>query len=61
MQIEAALKKCQAEMKPIPEEVKYLAGLQRVPGRPPAVGYFGRICAEKGFGQIIDAFVLLHR
>ena len=29
-QIEAALKKCQAEMKPIPEEVKYLAGLQRV-------------------------------
>lgn len=29
-QIEAALRKCQAEMKPIPEEVKYLAGLQRV-------------------------------
>ena len=29
-QIEAELKKCQAEMKPIPEEVKYLAGLQRV-------------------------------
>lgn len=29
-QLEAALRKCQAEMKPIPEEVKYLAGLQRV-------------------------------
>jgi hypothetical protein len=29
-QIEAALRKSQAEMKPVPEEVKYLAGLQRV-------------------------------
>ncbi len=29
-QLEATLRKCQAEMKPIPEEVKYLAGLQRV-------------------------------
>jgi glycosyltransferase involved in cell wall biosynthesis len=29
--------------------------------RPPTVGYFARICPEKGLHQLIDAFILLRR
>lgn len=36
------------------------SSLQRRPDRSPTIGYFGRIAAEKGFGQIVDAFMLMH-
>lgn len=32
-----------------------------VADRPPTVGYFARICPEKGFDRIVDAFVHLRR
>ncbi len=36
------------------------SGLKRISGRPPTVGYFGRIAPEKGFARIVDAFIRLH-
>lgn len=36
------------------------SGLKRISGRPPTVGYFGRIAPEKGFARIVDAFIHLH-
>ena len=38
-----------------------LSGLSRIKDRPPTIGYFGRIAPEKGFDQIVDAFIHLHR
>jgi glycosyltransferase involved in cell wall biosynthesis len=29
--------------------------------RPPTIGYVARVCPEKGFGQLLDALVLLRR
>jgi glycosyltransferase involved in cell wall biosynthesis len=37
------------------------AELERRPDRSPTIGYFGRIAAEKGFGQIVDAFIMMHK
>ena len=31
------------------------------PGEPPAVGYFARVCPEKGFHVLVEAFCLLRR
>lgn len=41
-----------------------LAGHDGVPGvqsRPPTVGYFARICPEKGLHRLVQAFQILHR
>ena len=37
-----------------------LSGLRRTSGRPPTIGYFGRISPEKGFDKIVGAFIHLH-
>lgn len=37
-----------------------LSGLSRIKDRPPTIGFFGRISPEKGFDQIVDAFIHLH-
>ena len=41
-------------------DTRDFSGLKRSSGRPPTVGYFGRIAPEKGFEHIVDAFIRLH-
>jgi glycosyltransferase involved in cell wall biosynthesis len=35
--------------------------VERPPDRPPTVGYFARICPEKGFHNLVNAFIHLRR
>ncbi len=37
-----------------------LSSVNRINGRPPTLGYFGRIAPEKGFDQVVDAFIRIH-
>jgi glycosyltransferase involved in cell wall biosynthesis len=37
------------------------AGRSNPPERPPTVGYFARICPEKGFHNLVDAFIRLRQ
>ncbi len=46
---------------PLGIDARDFASLTRRPNRPPTIGYFGRICPEKGFGLAVDAFLALHR
>ncbi len=42
-------------------DTRDFAAVEPAAGRPPTVGYFGRIAPEKGFGELVEAFVGLHR
>jgi len=44
---------------PLGIEVADFENIERELGHPPTVGYFARICPEKGFHHAVDAFILL--
>lgn len=46
---------------PLGIETEGFLDLEREPGRPPTVGYFARICREKGFHNAVSAFIELHK
>ena len=46
---------------PLGIDCSELSLLNRVDTRPSTMGYFGRIAPEKGFDQVVDAFIRIHK